>query len=438
MVAPVPPSRTHPLLGRRRSSSALCKSSDETTSRPAKSSSVTMLFNLLPQQKTPLAEDESILPLSAASKVSFDDSELIPPRRSFQLPQLTPELLFVLLLFPFTTGLVAISLWSLPITSPWPHNLSDLAQLGRELQSYGASGPGSMFHILCVLSLSAVWKHAWSIPGSVVWNVLAGALWSPFYAAILLTALTSIGSVCSSMLAKPLAPLLSTYMPKVLDMGRQALQGHDIVTIDAPPFKVEQDVSVVPELAPATDEAAPISRREKFRLRLKRRAHSTTSNGTWARLSVLRLVGVVPWMGINIACGVLDVPVLDCLLGAFVGCLPWTAVTCQIGDILQAVASSPSGLSDTDNVSSLLLSREVVVKLALLSFLSLSPILGRNYLKALMNPPSLPSAISPAGEKPPRWPKLRSVAHKIRHSRNPTQELHDLVQEKRAMEKDFS
>jgi SNARE associated Golgi protein len=43
-------------------------------------------------------------------------------------------------------------------------------------------------------------------------------------------------------------------------------------------------------------------------------------------LSVLRLVGVVPWSGINVACGVCGVPTRDCVLGAFIGTLPWTAV----------------------------------------------------------------------------------------------------------------
>jgi hypothetical protein len=157
--------------------------------------------------------------------------------------------------------------------------------------------------------------------------VLAGALWSPLYATLLLTTLTTIGSLFSSLLAKPLAPLLTKFMPRALEMGRQALQGDDIL-VEMAPSKEEMHVQSVPELG--NEKESPLSRREKFRLRLKCQTRKTTLNGTWARLSVLRLVGVVPWMGINIACGVLDVPILDCLLGSFVGCLPWTAVTCQV------------------------------------------------------------------------------------------------------------
>lgn len=61
--------------------------------------------------------------------------------------------------------------------------------------------------------------------------------------------------------------------------------------------------------------------------------HLRQKSPTWVRLSVLRLVGVVPWSGINVACGVCNVSLADCMLGAFIGCLPWTAVTCQVRPI---------------------------------------------------------------------------------------------------------
>ena len=61
-------------------------------------------------------------------------------------------------------------------------------------------------------------------------------------------------------------------------------------------------------------------------------SNSTSQNKTpaWVRLSVLRLIGIVPWSGLNIACGVCAVSLPDCFLGTFIGALPWTAVTCQV------------------------------------------------------------------------------------------------------------
>lgn len=123
-------------------------------------------------------------------------------------------------------------------------------------------------------------------------NVLAGALFPPFYATILLAVLTALGSACSSVLSKPLGPFVSSFSPRVLDATRHALSGSD------------HDMSV-PQ---ARMKASP----------------------AWVRLSILRLIGVVPWSGINIACGICNVALVDCILGAFIGCLPWTAVTCQV------------------------------------------------------------------------------------------------------------
>lgn len=56
----------------------------------------------------------------------------------------------------------------------------------------------------------------------------------------------------------------------------------------------------------------------------------------------------------------------------------------QIGDILQAIATTPSTTPQT--ISSILASPEIIMKLAFLSFLSLAPILGRDRLRALVSP----------------------------------------------------
>lgn len=222
--------------------------------------------------------------------------------------QVHAPILFVITLFPLSAALVLFCLSTLPISVSWPHTITDVATLGRELHGYSQSGPGPMAHVIGVLSITAVWKHAWSIPGSVIWvrcrkylllkssadhtpsqNVLAGALFSPALATLLLTALTTIGSTFATLLATPLAPFLTHFFPRALDMTRNALEG---------------------------DAGLDTSAKAK--------------SSAWVRLSVLRLVGVVPWSGINIASGVCGVAISDCILGSFIGSLPWTAVTCQV------------------------------------------------------------------------------------------------------------
>lgn len=207
-------------------------------------------------------------------------------------------------------------------------------------------------------------------------NVLAGALFSPALATLLLTLLTTFGSIFASLLAAPLAPFLVKMFPRALDMTRNAIEG-------------------------ATSDETPKS-------------------SAWVRLSVLRLIGIVPWSGINIACGVCGVAMMDCFLGSFIGSLPWTAVTCQIGDILQTVASTPSPNPST--VQDLLTSPDIILKLVFLSFLSLAPILGRGYLRSWMSSSTSSSVkaemvtIKSEDERVSRWAWVREWRDRIRVS----------------------
>ncbi|KAI6035176.1 snare associated Golgi protein-domain-containing protein [Pisolithus orientalis] len=336
------------------------------------------------------SDDDLVLPLSASSqKATFGDvSNEKQTSKSHRLCLRTPTvhepLLLVVLLFPLSTALVFLSLYSLPISVTWPRTLSELAELNLELQRYSQSGPGPLAHVIGVLSVTAVWKHAWSIPGSVIWNVLAGALFHPLWATLLLSALTTMGSVFATLLCMPLAPSLSRLWPRALEMTRNAIEGE-------------------PDLSTSSKLKSP----------------------AWVRLSILRLVGIVPWSGINIACGVCGVALSDCTLGSFIGCLPWTAVTCQIGDILQTVASAASPAHET--VSSLLASPDIVLKLVVLSFLSLAPILGRERLRALvLKSPSVQSDIAKVDKRNwlLRWPttiRLPSRARSRTEDRRPDQ-----------------
>jgi hypothetical protein len=102
--------------------------------------------------------------------------------------------------------------------------------------------------------------------------------------------LTTVGSILATVLATPLSPFLTRYLSRPLALARSA-------------FDADSGVS----------------------------ASTKASSPVWVRLTVLRLIGIVPWSGINVACGVLGVGLWDCFLGTFIGAIPWTAVTCQVG-----------------------------------------------------------------------------------------------------------
>ncbi|KAJ6539952.1 snare associated Golgi protein-domain-containing protein [Mycena sp. CBHHK59/15] len=340
-------------------------------------------------------DPDLVLPLSATTEHSpFPHHDPKPPPQSHHwFPSAHVPMLLVMLLLPLSTALVLLCLATLPITVSWPNTLTDLAQLGRELHGYSQSGPAQMAHVIGVMAITAIWKHAWSVPGSVIWNVLAGALFSPAFATILLTSLTTIGSACATLLAMPLGPLITRFFPRALDLTRHALEG-------------DSD----PKSSPSSEVTSDRPR-----------------SSAWVRLSVLRLIGVVPWSGINIACGVCGVSIWDCMLGAFIGSLPWTAVTCQIGDILQTVASHPSPTPKPFLV---------------LSFLSLAPILGRERLRALITHEPIQPSTTEEKQRATRWAvawvqdwrtKIR-MASRSRTREQSQHELNVLVQEKRAIE----
>ena len=103
-------------------------------------------------------------PLCLFISFSFWSHERLHPSQQAHAP-----ILFVITMFPVSTALVVLSFCSLPFTFTWPQNLSDLAQLGRELHGYSLSGAGALAHVIAIVSAATIWMHAWSIPGSVLW-----------------------------------------------------------------------------------------------------------------------------------------------------------------------------------------------------------------------------------------------------------------------------
>jgi uncharacterized membrane protein YdjX (TVP38/TMEM64 family) len=180
----------------------------------------------------------------------------------------------------------------------------------------------------------------------------------PGLAILLQTTLTTIGSIIAALIAAPLTPLVTRFFPSIKTLTRVAL---------------------IP-------------------------SSSSSNSYPWARLALLRLSGIVPWFSINFFSGLVRprISLLQCFIGAFIGVLPWTAVTCQIGDILSSLHLSTGGgemygyvdsddaLSSatamaTQTISSILTSREALLKLALLTLLSLAPVLAKDKLWAWLN-----------------------------------------------------
>ncbi|KAG8956546.1 hypothetical protein FRC04_000024 [Tulasnella sp. 424] len=326
-------------------------------------------------------------PASPSSATPASPSSLLPPTRIL-LP-----IFFVCSLFFITLLPIVIGIWTLPLHSikHLPRTVQDIKQVARELNEYASSGFYGTAHIFAVLAVTSVWKNAWSVPGSAVLNVLAGALMNPLVATVLQTLLTTIGSICSSLLSKPLAPVIAHVFPRAMSLTRSAFEGTTYTPVSSPSASRRGSVddddthgAPIEETEKLLDPTSPISPQSPSSSSAKDAQAKQTP--VWVRLTVLRLVGVVPWSALNLACGICDVPLWDCAIGGFIGMLPWTAVTCQIGDILQTVASSTASEEAAgQTLSSLLTSPSIIFKLVFLSLLSLGPVLLRDKLSELLS-----------------------------------------------------
>lgn len=156
-------------ITRRRSSSTLCKRTSPAMLALASRFPVWHWRSTTAvDEKLPIAEDS--LPTSSPASPTSPEQ---PRPRALPL-----SLLLVLSLFPLSTAAVYLSLRTLPIgMSSWPRTIADITQLARDLHGYASSGPWQCLHIVYVMSITSIWKHAWSIPGSVIW-VCSSCCWS--------------------------------------------------------------------------------------------------------------------------------------------------------------------------------------------------------------------------------------------------------------------
>jgi hypothetical protein len=203
-------------------------------------------------------------------------------------------------------------------------------------------------------------------------NILVGSLLDPIPALLLLTFITSFGSLGAYSLSRPLAPLIALIFPKPLALVRSAINGGDQSTENI----AMQDLT--------THRAA---------------SDSAVQPTIWRRLLIMRAMGLVPWSGMNVACGVVGVNPVTFLLTTAAGTASWSYVTASVGDILHQMAIPAStgvgmdGLPLTDptamggqSLSSLLRDPALIFKMVVLSLISLIPALFKVRISGAKTP----------------------------------------------------
>ncbi|SPO24919.1 uncharacterized protein UTRI_01424_B [Ustilago trichophora] len=282
-----------------------------------------------------------------------------------------PRLVFLFTIFAASTCCIVFMLSTLPLTLP-KHitslTLAEIKELAMGLKLYSQSSNKAFMHTLVVLGTFFTWKQSFTVPGSLIMNVVFGAMYGTYSGTLYTSVLTAVGGVFCYLLSAPLAPLITSLpgLAKPLDAMRRALS---------------------PGRARASGRSVMISN-----------SNGGSDGNVWTYLLVLRVLPIVPYGLMNIACGVLGVPLAPYFGTLAVGSIPWNFVTCQVGDLLQEIVEAfpvddgmtVSGLKDKAKSSAgggmraivdRIWNREMVVKLILLSMASLLPMLLSRYLK---------------------------------------------------------
>ncbi|CAD6888650.1 unnamed protein product [Tilletia laevis] len=310
------------------------------------------------------------------------------------LPQHLPALLVLAAIFILSTTAIVVALTTLPIHLPPSPNstsftnrlthltLADIKALTTSLKQYARTGTASQqqlqeqdvgelvagplglglakLHVLLVLAALFTWKQAFTIPGSIIMNVIFGALYGTFWGTLYTSLLTAFGGMCCYLLCSPLSPLIASLpgLKRPLHAIRTALDPDAAAQAETQNGNSNGEDEMV-EVGTGTRRSGVIPRsasRQRERGPLlspspsqhtthESKASSSSSSSylgnpqTYSYLLLLRLLPIIPYGITNIACSVLRTPLLPFVLTLALGSIPWNVLTCQVGELLDEVLS---------------------------------------------------------------------------------------------------
>ncbi|GAA5879922.1 hypothetical protein JCM3774_005679 [Rhodotorula dairenensis] len=317
-------------------------------------------FEMLPnpgQSDAAAAGATSTYPPVAGSAAGFDPllaastatTAAAAPR---SLRDFFPQLVILVTLFLSSFVVIALTISTLPGLF-LPHSVSDLPELTKTLSAYRASSFAAELHLFVVLTLLFLWKQCFSIPGSILTNILFGALYGTSLGTWWACLWTATGSTGAYLIAVLIAPLVEFYFAKPLDVTRRALKL-------APPVAAVNGVAA-PGIAQVA--VAPPSDSDLF-----------------SHLLLARFFPLLPYSVLNVIAGVLRLPLGPFFTTLLLGSFPFNFATVSIGNLVALAAADPSKpLGDK------IWSREVVLKLVAVTFISVVPLAFKDRLRALLS-----------------------------------------------------
>ncbi|KAF7721802.1 Transmembrane protein 41A [Apophysomyces ossiformis] len=276
-------------------------------------------------------------PKQSTSRNMADNDE-----RVFQLDNLASDVPTWRQLLPRLALFVVIGLVSLFFTMTLAHEVLDIG-LPRTLAEVQATAvqleelaratwTGSL-SVAGVFAVLYLWQQAFSVPGSVLLNLLAGYLYGIGLATIWTSWLTATGATLAYGLAK--------------------LVGEPFMQIGW------------------------ISRKAKV---MMNQMNGRTKSGLFWWLLFVRLFPFTPYWFINMVSPLLGVPVFPFFWSTFIGVMPYNLVCAQAGDVLGDLTSTSE-----------ILSFSLILKLLLVSFISLVPVVwGKSIQRAVRRCLNLP------------------------------------------------
>ncbi|KAF9117038.1 Transmembrane protein 41A [Mortierella sp. AM989] len=147
----------------------------------------------------------------------------IPSWSNIQLGFL-PRIILLIGIFGSSLGGLYLLAQVLPPLS-LPKSIDDVKVDAAILQEFATATYEGWIRTFWVFSIVYMWKQCFGIPGSAFLNILAGALYGPWFGTVLTSLLTTLGSVLAYFMSFFLMePILNRYASSRLDQMRLQIQ----------------------------------------------------------------------------------------------------------------------------------------------------------------------------------------------------------------------
>ncbi|GAA5961672.1 hypothetical protein JCM3765_000470 [Sporobolomyces pararoseus] len=293
----------------------------------------------------PHASSTILYPPHSTIDSNVDLSPLLPAAQK-SLRDFVPQLIILVALFFSSFAVIFFFISTLPGLF-LPHSVADLPALTATLSTYRASSFLAELHLFGVLTVLFLWKQCFSIPGSVLTNILFGALYGTTMGTWWACLWTATGSTGAYLIALIISPLVEYYFATPLAMTRRALKLPDPTSSPAP----------------GSPAIVPIS-----------------SSDLFSHLLLARFFPLLPYSVLNVISGVLRLPLNPFFITLLIGSFPFNFATVSIGNLVALAASDPSTpLGDK------IWSKEVVLKLVAVTLISVLPLAFKEQLKRILS-----------------------------------------------------